>query len=124
MGMLAGAQGLLGVYNTVLHFLSYSISHCELLTSIFIRTQVVMGVLGCPNMPIAAITDNDGGADAAGRVGDDDVGVIFAAQLGGGSTVGPLKGGETQKEGGIQGMMFSTYFFRLRHIMNDVDGGE
>ena len=56
--------------------------------------QVVMGVLGCPNMPVAAVTDGDGGADAAGRVGDDDVGVIFAAQLGGGATVGPLKGGK------------------------------
>jgi len=52
--------------------------------------QVVLGVLGCPNMPVAPLTDSDGGSDAAGRVGTDGIGVLFTAQQGCGAFVAPL----------------------------------
>ena len=55
--------------------------------------QVVLGVLGCPNLPREPIADADAGAEAAGHAGDSDVGVIFAARRGGGAHVGPLKSG-------------------------------
>lgn len=54
--------------------------------------QVVLGVLGCPNLPRARLTADDGGADAAGRVGENGIGVLFAAQQGCGAAVGPLTG--------------------------------
>ena len=56
--------------------------------------QVVLGVLGCPNLPEEPIADADAGAEAAGHAADSDVGVIFAARRGGGAYVGPLKSGE------------------------------
>jgi hypothetical protein len=55
--------------------------------------QVVLGVLGCPNLPQEPISDEDAGAEAAGHAADSDVGVIFAARRGGGCAVGPLKSG-------------------------------
>lgn len=48
-----------------------------------------MGVLGCPNMPVAPIRDDDCD-DVAQRSFDDDVGMIFAAQRGGGTHAGNL----------------------------------
>ena len=55
--------------------------------------QVVLGVLGCPNLPQEPISEEDAGAKAAGHAADSDVGVIFAARRGGGCAVGPLKSG-------------------------------
>lgn len=49
-------------------------------------------MLGCPNMPVAPLTDSDGGAEAASRVGTDGIGVLFTAQLGCGAAVAPLSG--------------------------------
>ena len=49
-------------------------------------------MLGCPNMPVAPLTDSDGGSDAAGRVGTDGIGVLFTAQQGCGAFVAPLLG--------------------------------
>lgn len=54
--------------------------------------QVVLGVLGCPNLPCARLTADDGGAEAAGRVGESGIGVLFTAQQGCGAAVGPLTG--------------------------------
>jgi hypothetical protein len=54
--------------------------------------QVVLGVLGCPNLPQARLTADDGGAEAAGRVGESGIGVLFTAQQGCGAAVGPLTG--------------------------------
>lgn len=51
--------------------------------------QVEVGVLGCPNMPQAPISDDDC-ADVAQRSFDDDVGMIFAARRGAGTFAGPL----------------------------------
>ena len=55
-------------------------------------SQVVVGVLACPNLPQAPLVDADGEAGAALRSADDDVGCLFAAQRGSGAFVGPLKG--------------------------------
>ncbi|KAK9825413.1 hypothetical protein WJX81_003131 [Elliptochloris bilobata] len=55
--------------------------------------QVVVGVLGCPNLPMEPITDADAAAGAAERVGQAGVGALFSATLGGGAFVGPLKEG-------------------------------
>ena len=54
--------------------------------------QVVLGVLGCPNLPHARLTADDGGAEAARRVGESGIGVLFTAQQGCGAAVGPLTG--------------------------------
>lgn len=56
---------------------------------------MVLGVLGCPNLPMAALTEEDGArrvapeGDDAGRVG-----VCFVARRGGGAFYGPLYQGE------------------------------
>lgn len=53
---------------------------------------VVLGVLGCPNLPHAPLTQADGGPEAASRAGQDNVGCLFAAARGQGSFWGPLEG--------------------------------
>ena len=45
----------------------------------YLVLQVVVGVLGCPNMPQAAISDDDCD-DVASRAFDKNVGMLFAAQ--------------------------------------------
>ena len=54
--------------------------------------QVVVGVLGCPNLPQKRIEDADGGAESASKAGTDGVGVIFAAERDQGAFAGPLSG--------------------------------
>ncbi len=54
--------------------------------------QVVVGVLGCPNLPTAQLRDEDGTGNSAEKAGSDGVGVIFAAQKGCGAFAGPLAG--------------------------------
>ena len=49
--------------------------------------QVVLGVLGCPNLPMAPLTDEDGTAAASDAIGAHGTGVCFAAQQGGGASV-------------------------------------
>jgi len=56
--------------------------------------EVVVGVLGCPNMPLSALSPEDG--TSAGCVDMSNRGVCFAAQQGGGAFFGPLAaGGDT-----------------------------
>lgn len=57
-----------------------------------VPSQVVLGVLGCPNMPTTPLVDADGGDGAASHVGTDGVGVLFTAQYGCGAAVVPLSG--------------------------------
>lgn len=57
-----------------------------------VSAQVVLGVLGCPNMPTTPLVDADGGGGAASHVGTDGVGVLFTAQQGCGAAVAPLSG--------------------------------
>ena len=54
--------------------------------------QVVVGVLGCPNLPQKRIEDADGVAESASKAGTDGVGVIFAAERDQGAFAGPLSG--------------------------------
>ncbi|KAK9811515.1 hypothetical protein WJX72_005139 [[Myrmecia] bisecta] len=54
--------------------------------------QVVLGVLGCPNLPQQPITEADGLEGAAAKVGSEGIGCLFAAQRGQGAFVGPLTG--------------------------------
>ena len=54
--------------------------------------QVVVGVLGCPNLPQKRIEDADGMAESASKAGTDGVGVIFAAERDQGAFAGPLSG--------------------------------
>lgn len=54
--------------------------------------QVVVGVLGCPNLPAGQIEDADGAGNSAAKAGTDGVGVIFAARKGAGAFAGPLAG--------------------------------
>ena len=54
--------------------------------------QVVVGVLGCPNLPQKPIEDADGAAESASKAGTDGVGVIFAAERDQGAFAGPLSG--------------------------------
>jgi 3'(2'), 5'-bisphosphate nucleotidase/inositol polyphosphate 1-phosphatase len=51
--------------------------------------EVVVGVLGCPNMPMQALTDVDGTA-AASAGNQPPGGVCFAARKGNGAAYGPL----------------------------------
>jgi hypothetical protein len=55
-------------------------------------SQVVLGVLGCPNMPIVPLEDANSGNGTALNIGTDDVGVLFTAQSGCGAHVAPLSG--------------------------------
>ncbi|WIA11614.1 hypothetical protein OEZ85_011718 [Tetradesmus obliquus] len=52
--------------------------------------DVVLGVLGCPNLPQGAVGDDDGGAAAAGKSSSADVGCLFLAHRGAGAYVAPL----------------------------------
>lgn len=52
--------------------------------------KVVLGVLGCPNMPTTPLVDADGSDGAASHVASDGAGVLFTAQLGCGAAVAPL----------------------------------
>lgn len=56
--------------------------------------QVVLGVLGCPNLSQEQITEEQGEAGAAEHAGEPGVGCLFAAQLGHGAFVGPLQGAQ------------------------------
>lgn len=52
---------------------------------------MVLGVLGCPNLPLAPIGDDDCDERQAARaLSEDGVGTIFAAARGGGARMGPL----------------------------------
>jgi len=53
--------------------------------------QVVVGALGCPNMPEAPLTDADGTDSAKRNIGAPGYGVCFAAIKGAGAFVGGLK---------------------------------
>ncbi|KAL4429370.1 hypothetical protein ABPG77_005144 [Micractinium sp. CCAP 211/92] len=56
--------------------------------------EVVLGVLGCPNLPQYAITEEDCDEGQAGRsFSDDAVGSMFAAAKGQGAYTGPVFGG-------------------------------
>eukprot|EP00878_Enallax_costatus_P005475 GHUV01005746.1.p1 GENE.GHUV01005746.1~~GHUV01005746.1.p1 ORF type:complete len:403 (+),score=134.31 GHUV01005746.1:292-1500(+) len=52
--------------------------------------DVLLGVLGCPNLPQGRAQDDDGGADAASRSSSSDVGVLFLAHRGCGAYAAPL----------------------------------
>ncbi|KAF6257560.1 hypothetical protein COO60DRAFT_1622225 [Scenedesmus sp. NREL 46B-D3] len=52
--------------------------------------EVVLGVLGCPNLPQGAVDDDDGGAGAAHKSNSADVGCLFLAHQGAGAYVAPL----------------------------------
>ncbi|DBA77012.1 TPA: hypothetical protein ACH3X1_009602 [Trebouxia sp. C0004] len=54
--------------------------------------QVVLGVLGCPNLPQQPIQEEDGAAGVAERVGTEGIGCLFTAIKGQGAFVGPLNG--------------------------------
>jgi len=52
--------------------------------------EVVVGALGCPNLPLAPLSDEDGTELARGRIGADGYGVCFAAAKGAGAFCGAL----------------------------------
>ena len=54
--------------------------------------QVVLGVLGCPNLPQQPIQEEDGAAGVAERVGTEGIGCLFTAIKGQGAFVGALNG--------------------------------
>ena len=54
--------------------------------------QVVLGVLGCPNLPQQSIQEEDGAAGVAEKVGTEGIGCLFTAVKGQGAFVGPLYG--------------------------------
>ena len=54
--------------------------------------QVVLGVLGCPNLPAAPLGDEASSATSAEHAGEPGVGCLFAAVRGGGAFVAPLSG--------------------------------
>lgn len=54
--------------------------------------QVVLGVLGCPNLPQQPIQEEDGAEGVAERVGTEGIGCLFTGVKGQGSFVGPLHG--------------------------------
>ena len=56
-----------------------------------LHMEVVLGVLGCPNLPSAVLGDN-ASTDAAEHAGEPGIGCLFAAVRGGGAFVGPLSG--------------------------------
>lgn len=58
--------------------------------------QVVLGVLGCPNLPMASIANGMEPAVASGE----NVGCLFAARLGAGTWVEALEGGGVSKQVG------------------------
>lgn len=62
--------------------------------------EVVLGVLGCPNLPLASIA---GGVEASAARGEG-VGCLFAARKGGGATVQPLDGSSAPREVRVSGV--------------------
>ena len=54
--------------------------------------QVVLGVLGCPNLPQQPIQEEDGAAGVAEKVGTEGIGCLFTAIKGQGAFVKPLYG--------------------------------
>lgn len=54
--------------------------------------QVVVGVLGCPNLPQQPIQEEDGAAGIAEKVGTEGIGCLFTAVRGQGAFVQPLNG--------------------------------
>ena len=54
--------------------------------------QVVLGVLGCPNLPQQPIQEEDGAAGVAERVGTEGIGCLFTGVQGQGAFFGPLNG--------------------------------
>ncbi len=63
--------------------------------------QVVLGVLGCPNLPQQPIQEEDGAAGVAERVGTEGIGCLFTAIKGQGAFVGPLNGKSANYQGHI-----------------------
>jgi len=61
--------------------------------------QVVLGVLGCPNLPQQPIQEEDGAAGVAERVGTEGIGCLFTAITGQGAFVGPLNGKSAKYQG-------------------------
>ena len=57
--------------------------------------QVVLGVLGCPNLPQQPIQEQDGAAGIAEKVGSEGIGCLFTAVKGQGAFVQPLTGDAT-----------------------------
>eukprot|EP00192_Tetraselmis_astigmatica_P013051 CAMPEP_0117654282 /NCGR_PEP_ID=MMETSP0804-20121206/3659_1 /TAXON_ID=1074897 /ORGANISM="Tetraselmis astigmatica, Strain CCMP880" /LENGTH=423 /DNA_ID=CAMNT_0005460549 /DNA_START=1 /DNA_END=1272 /DNA_ORIENTATION=+ len=57
--------------------------------------EVVVGALGCPNLPQAPLTDEDGTSSAQEGIGSPSFGVCFAAALGGGAYAGALSDPDT-----------------------------
>ena len=64
--------------------------------------QVVLGVLGCPNLPQQPIQEEDGAAGVAERVGTEGIGCLFTAIRGHGAFVGPLNGKIDNYQGHIE----------------------
>ena len=62
----------------------------------FCVLQVVLGVLGCPNLPQQPIQEEDGAAGIAEKVGTEGIGCLFTAVKGQGAFVGPIHGKLTQ----------------------------
>lgn len=58
----------------------------------WMQLQVVVGVLGCPNLPQTSLVDADGQAGAASRSREAGIGCLFSGRIGGGAFVGPLAG--------------------------------
>ena len=54
--------------------------------------QVVLGVLGCPNLPNQPIQEEDGAAGVAEKVGTEGIGCLFTTVKGQGAFVRPLNG--------------------------------
>lgn len=63
--------------------------------------QVVLGVLGCPNLPQQPIQEEDGAAGVAERVGTEGIGCLFTAIKGQGAFVGALNGNRANNQGHI-----------------------
>ena len=76
--------------------------------------EPVLGVMGCPNMPQAPMTQRDGtstaveGVDGAGGAG---VGCIFAAVKGRGTFVGPLSEGMPKRAASVEDLQSEEAVF-------------
>ena len=63
--------------------------------------QVVLGVLGCPNLPQQPIQEEDGAAGVAEKVGTQGIGCLFTAVKHQGAFVKPLNGGHEKAHCGV-----------------------
>ncbi len=75
--------------------------------------QVVLGVLGCPNLPQQPIQEEDGAAGVAERVGTAGIGCLFTAIKGEGAFVGPLNGKASFSHGLVRDRTFNTILYSL-----------